>query len=68
MEATMKKFMWLRDSCVPRKGPRLIKGQEHNVKDYPEAVVEEWVRTKAAKYVEVKAVVVDSPKKSGGGK
>ena len=63
----MKKFMWLLDSCEPRRGPKLIKGQEHNVKDYPDAVVEEWVKTKAAKYVEAKAVVVDSPKKSEKG-
>jgi len=62
----MKKFIWLRDSCEPRKGPKLIKGQEHNVKDYPEAVIEEWIKTKAAEYVETKAVALDGPKKPGG--
>ena len=53
----MAKFKWLIDSCCPRKGPKLIKGQEHNTKDFPQHVVDEWVKTKAAK------LVVEKPEK-----
>ena len=52
-----KYFEWLLDSCFPRKGPKLEKGKVHKVEDYPEDVVAEWVKTKAAKYVK------DKPKK-----
>lgn len=44
-------FIWLLDSCLPRKGKKLIKGEKHKTSDYPSAIVAEWVRTKAAKYV-----------------
>lgn len=47
-----KQFIWLLDSCVTRKGRKLEKGKTYNVKDHPPEVVEEWVRTKAAKYVD----------------
>ena len=55
----MIKFIWLLDSCEPRRGPKLIKGQEYNSKDFPpspgvkdkDAVVKEWVKTKAAELV-----------------
>lgn len=46
-----KQFEWLVDSCFPRKGPKLEKGKVHKTGDYPPHVVEEWVKTKAAKYV-----------------
>ena len=46
-----KYFEWLIDSGTPRKGPDLVKGKIHKVGDYPLHVVEEWVKTKAAKYV-----------------
>ena len=51
-----KQFVWLLDSSSPRKGPGLKKGELHNVKDYPTHVVEYWVKTGAARYVQ------DSPK------
>ena len=50
-----KYFKWLLDSCIPRKGPELEKGKIHNVSDYPLHVVDEWVRTKVAKYVKDKS-------------
>lgn len=52
-----KFFEWLLDSCEPRKGPKLVKGKIHKTGDYPETVVDTWVKTKAAKYVK------DKPKK-----
>lgn len=47
-----KHFEWLSDSCTPRKGGRLEKGKIYKVGAYPESVVAEWVKTKAAKYVQ----------------
>ena len=47
-----KKFVWLLDSSYPRTGPKLVRGQEHNASLYPAAVVDEWVRTGAAEWVE----------------
>jgi len=44
-------FIWLSDSCYPRRGGKLIKGETYKISDYPEAVVAEWVKTKVAKYV-----------------
>lgn len=49
-----KKFIWLLASCYPRKGPKLEKGKEHLVGNYQPKVVETWVKTKAAKFVEDK--------------
>lgn len=40
-----KQFTWLSDSCFPKKGPDLKKGELHNVADYPPAVIEEWAKT-----------------------
>lgn len=51
-----KKFIWLLRSSEPRKGPKLVEGEEHNVADYPFHVVDFWVKTGAAQYVE------DNPK------
>lgn len=50
-----KYFEWLHDSCSPRRGPKLEKGKVHKTDDYPPHVVEEWVKTKAAKYVKDKS-------------
>jgi len=50
-----KYFEWLLDSCVTRKGAKLEKGKVYKVEDYPEDVVAEWVKTKAAKYVKDKS-------------
>jgi hypothetical protein len=49
-----KKFIWLLDSGAPRSGPALVKGQEHDASKYPAAVVEEWVKTGAAAWVEAR--------------
>lgn len=54
---TKQYFKWLLDSCYPREGRKLVKDKTFNVSDYPAEVVAEWVRTKAAKFV-------DSPDKS----
>ena len=43
-----KQFVWLWDSCYPRKGPRLEKGQLHKLADYPENAVKYWIREGAA--------------------
>lgn len=58
-----KKFIWLLDSCYPRKGPKLEKDKEHLVGDYPPDVVETWVKTKAAKYVETEPKKKETDKK-----
>ena len=50
-----KHFIWLLDSCEARKGPKLVKGKIHKSGDYPSHVVDEWVNTKAAKYVKDKS-------------
>ena len=50
-----KYFKWLLDSCSPRKGPKLEKGKIHKTGNYPSDVVEQWVKTKAAKYVKDKS-------------
>lgn len=50
-----KHFEWLLDSNTPRKGPKLVHGEVHNVDDYPSHVVEHWIKTKAAKYVKDKS-------------
>ena len=47
-----RQFAWLSDSCTPRKGPRLTKSELHNVADYPQAVLDEWVKTGNAMYEE----------------
>ena len=49
-----KYFEWLLDSNEPRKGPKLVKGELHRSGDYPPHVVDEWVKTKAAKFVKDK--------------
>lgn len=51
MAETKSQFIWLIDSCFPRKGKKLIKGEKHKTSDYPKDVVAEWIRTKAAKFV-----------------
>ena len=48
-------FVWLIDSCHARNGRKLIKGQTYKVADFKPAVVDEWVRTKAAKYTTAKS-------------
>jgi len=53
MEKT--KFVWLIDSCHARNGCKLIKGQSYKVSDFDPAVVDEWVKTKAAKYSTAKS-------------
>jgi len=50
-----KYFKWLLDSCTPRKGGKLEKGKVYKVEDYPEDIVAEWVKTKAASYVKDKS-------------
>ena len=50
-----KYFKWLSDSCFPRKGAKLEKGKVYEVEGYPEDVVAQWVKTKAAKYVKDKS-------------
>lgn len=50
-----KYFEWLVDSSFPRKGPKLEKGKIHKTGDYPSPVVDEWIDSKAAKYVKDKS-------------
>ncbi len=49
------KFVWLIDSCSARNGRKLVKGQSYKVADFDPAVVETWVKTKAAKYSTAKS-------------
>jgi len=51
-----KKFIWLLDSQVPRKGPKLEKGKEHLAGNYPNSTVETWIKTKAAKWAKEEPV------------
>jgi hypothetical protein len=56
MEVDMpKQFIWLIDSQSPRKGPALIKGEAHNAADYSADVVEYWIESDVAKWVETKS-------------
>lgn len=48
-------FKWLVDSCSSRKGKKLKTGEVYAVSDFPEHVVAEWVKTKAAAYVKEKS-------------
>lgn len=50
-----KKFVWLIDSCVARNGRELKRDQTYDVSDFDPAVVDEWVKTKAAKYTTTKS-------------
>jgi len=54
------RFVWLAASGFPRRGPALIKGSEYAIADFDEAIVAEWVKTGAAKYLKTK------PEKGGG--
>jgi hypothetical protein len=50
-----KQFEWLLSPAQKwERGPELIPGEIYNAKDFPSEVVAEWVRSKAAKYVEEK--------------
>lgn len=49
------KFVWLVDSCHARNGRKLIKGQAYKVADFNPAVVDQWIKTKAAKYATAKS-------------
>ncbi len=58
MEDNMAKkiFVWLLDSAYPRKGALVLeKGKEYDAASFPEHVVDEWVRTGAAKYASEKS-------------
>jgi len=57
MTKDKRQFTWLSESQSPRKGPRLVKSELHNVADYPQAVLEEW-----AKHGHI--MFEDEPKKS----
>ena len=50
-----KEFKWLIGSQLPRKGPPLIHGEVHAVADYSAAVVDEWVKSGVAEWVEEKS-------------
>lgn len=54
-----KTFIWLLDSTFPRRGPQLESGKEHDASDYQDGVVEEWVKTGAARWA-------DTPAKKSG--
>lgn len=49
-----KKFIWLIQSSIPRKGPQLTQGEEHDAADYSAEVVNYWVESGAAKWVKEK--------------
>ncbi|MCK5127904.1 MAG: hypothetical protein KAR42_16725 [candidate division Zixibacteria bacterium] len=53
MEKT--RFVWLADSCHARNGRKLIKDQTYEIADFDPAVVETWVKTKAARYSTAKS-------------
>ncbi len=45
-----RKFIWLLDSCSPRRGPALVKRETYAEDDFPPGVAAEWVKAKAAKW------------------
>jgi hypothetical protein len=50
--ATIKKFIWLLDTTFPRRGSVMLeKGKEYDAAAFPSHVVEEWIRTGAARSV-----------------
>jgi hypothetical protein len=50
-----KKFVWLLDTTFPRRGSLMLeKGKEYDAAAFPSHVVEEWVRTGAARLVSAK--------------
>lgn len=53
MEKT--RFAWLLDSCSARNGRKLIKGQLYKVADFKSAIVDQWIKTKAAEYSTAKS-------------
>ena len=64
MTKDKRQFTWLSDSQSPRKGPRLKKGELHNVSDYPEAVLMEWAKTGHLMFEEIE----ETKKTTKGGK
>ena len=50
-----KSFIWLIGSQLPRKGSPLIHGEAHAAADYSAAVVEEWVKSGKAEWVNEKS-------------
>jgi len=53
--AETKKFVWLLDTTFPRRGPSVLeRGKEYEASAFPAHVVEEWIKTGAAKPVSVK--------------
>lgn len=47
-----KKFIWLLDTTFPRRGSTMLeRGKEYDAAAFPSHVVDEWVRTGAAKFV-----------------
>jgi hypothetical protein len=45
-----KRFEWLVDSCFTAPGLKLEKGQAYDAEAFGLEIVEEWVRSGAAKY------------------
>ena len=45
-----KRFEWLVDSCFTGSGLKLEKGQAYDVEAFDLAIIEEWIRSGAAKY------------------
>ncbi len=58
----MAKFVWLRDSAFPRKGPKLEKGKEHDAEAYDPNAVRLWVEAGAARMVDEAPAEVTPPK------
>lgn len=52
--AKTKKFKWLRPDEFPRQGPPLLSGKVYDSDLFPSHVVEEWIRTGAAKAMKEK--------------
>lgn len=50
-----KEFIWKLDSQLPRRGPVLEKGKAHKASDYPPHVVEFWISTGAAEWIDDKS-------------
>jgi len=47
-----KQFIWLAESCEARNGVRLEKGKTYGSSPFSPDVVDEWIKTGAAKWAE----------------
>jgi hypothetical protein len=58
-----KRFRWKADSCSPRRGANLVRGNIYDEDDYLEKVVSTWIENGFAERVRVEAEIEPEPEK-----